>query len=644
MSDTKQHQKASKSPPDLEMIKSRVERPKKAVITAGMPYANGPLHLGHLAGAHIPADIHARWMKMLIGAENVLFVCGSDDHGTTTELSAMKEGVSPRALISKINSAQSETLQNYAVNTDVYSGTSDPECFPVQEKFAQDFMRKAVANKMLEKRSSMQWYDPQLKRFLQDRFVTGKCPNEHCENLRAYSDECETCGAKYDSSELLNPQSELSSATPELKETAHLWFDMWKVSETIREWVKTKKSSWRKGVFTESYSTVLPSISFNREHEDKYKSLKGQLAKHKSRYAPGKKQVLQFEDKLGMDGAIEILAGVGIATELVDGWAHRSITRDVNWGIHVPADIDPELVEKTLYVWPDSLLAPVSFTKQALTKKGQSPDTFKDYWCDPEAKIYQFLGQDNVYFYVVMQCAMWISMQEDIGKPPAKGDLQFTEVFGCHHLQINGNKMSKSTGNFFTGDELIHDNKYDADQIRYFLATLDLINNSSNFSIEALEERNKFLAGPMNAAFEKPISACHSKFGSVIPKGEIHEKIAVESPKIIQRYLGAMPKANYIVMLGAIENYARLINSQFSQFKPHDDRFPEEERNNALYSSFAVLKNIMIMLYPFVPNTMNRLRESLNLPESVFSVEELGRPIAAGHKIGEQGVYFPPVD
>ena len=105
-----------------------------------------------------------------------------------------------------------------------------------------------------------------------------------------------------------------------------------------------------------------------------------------------------------------------------------------------------------------------------------------------------------------------------------------------------------------------------------------------------------------------------------------------------------MQKANYIVLLGAIENYARLINSMFTQFKPHDDRFPEEERNNALFTCFYVLKNIMIMLYPFAPATMDKLRQSLNLAEEVFNLEELGKPIASGHKIGEQVEFFPPVE
>src|SRR5579884_777478 len=111
-------------PMDLESIKKRVYRPKKAVVTAGMPYANGPVHIGHLAGAHVPADIHARWMRMLIGAENVLFVCGTDDHGSTSELAAMQAGKPVREFIDAIHERQRQTLARYSVSLDAYSGTS----------------------------------------------------------------------------------------------------------------------------------------------------------------------------------------------------------------------------------------------------------------------------------------------------------------------------------------------------------------------------------------------------------------------------------------------------------------------------------------------------------------------------------------
>lgn len=628
-------------PPDIETLKSQVHRPKKAVVTAGMPYANGPLHIGHLAGAHIPADVFARWLRMLIGSENVLYVCGTDDHGSTSELSAIKNGKQVRQQIDELHAQQKSTLQRFNIGLDTYSGTSRPECFPFHEKNAQDIMRKLYRNKLLEKRISRQWYDPSLNRFLQDRFVQGKCPNPKCDNNAAYSDECDRCGSKFEPTDLREPRSTLSDAVPELRDTVHLWLNMWSVSEVLREWVQSKKGKWRIPVYNEVINTLLPALSFDNIHEPLYKELKASLPKHTGKYAPGKKIACQFESKTDLAVGRELLAKAGIPSAEVNSWAYRSVTRDVTWGIPIPTDIDPEMAGKTLYVWPDSLIAPVAFTQVALKEKGRNPEEVKDFWNDPEANVYQFLGQDNVFFYTVMQGAMWVGSQSDVTRMPVKGELQLTDIFGCFHLQVDGDKMSKSKGNFYTGDQLLDEKGYSNDQVRYYLAMLGLPEKASNFEFAALDERNKFLAGPMNAAFEKPISACNSKFGGKVPDGKLMEKVVSETHKIVQRYLKAMPRAEYGQLLFAIENYARQINSLFTQFKPHDDRAPEAERIDALYSCFFVLKNIMIMLHPFVPETMDRLRVSLRLGPEVFTVEQLATPIPAGHVIGEKGEYFP---
>ncbi|MFL5813037.1 MAG: methionine--tRNA ligase [Bdellovibrionia bacterium] len=630
-------------PTDVAGVLKQIKRPEKAVVTAGMPYANGPLHIGHLAGAHVPADIYSRWLGLLIGRKNVLFVNGTDDHGSTSEVAALKAGLPMREFIDGIHVKQRETLKRYSIGVDTYTGTSRPECFPAHKELAQDFIRKLYKNGMLEKRKSMQWYDTTLNRFLPDRYVKGKCPNPACDNESAYSDECDKCGSQYDPSQLGNPKSAISDSVPVMKETVHWWLDMWKVSDVLRVWIQSKEGTWRKPVLAEVLGTVLPTASFDAALEPQYKEMKAQLPKHKPRYAPGKKIALQFESKDEMNKGREMLKAQGIETALVDAWAHRSITRDVSWGIPLPVELDPDMAGKTLYVWPDSLIAPISFSKVALKESGRDPEMYAEFWRNPNAKVYQFLGQDNVFFYVIMQGAMWLGTQEDPMRLPQAGELQLTDIFGCFHLQVNGEKMSKSRGNFYSGDQLLEEKGYTADQIRYFLATLSLPEKASNFDFATLDERNKFLAGPMNAAFEKPISACHSKFGGKIPEGVLNEKVVQETLQVVRRYVKGMDRSEYSNLLGAIENYARSINSMFTQFKPHDDRFPEEARKNALYTCFYVLKNIMIMLYPFVPETMDRLRQSLRLPKEVFTIDELGKPIPGGHEIGEKLQYFPAV-
>jgi methionyl-tRNA synthetase len=630
------------TPPDIETLKKQTFRPKRAVVTGGMPYANGPIHLGHIAGAIVPPDIFARYMRMLIGKENVLYVTGTDDHGSTSELSAIKADKPIRNFIDEIHAQQMETMKSFDISMDVYSGTSREECFPIHKEVSQTFLRRLMKNGMLNKRVTLQWFDPKLNRFLQDRFVRGKCPNPKCDNEGAFSDECDKCGSQHNATDLTNPKSALSDATPELRETAHWWLDMWKVGDVLAQWIKSKERVWRSGPYLEAVNTVMPALCFANTHEPAYKDLKASLPAHKSKYAAGKKVMVQCERRANLDEAKKMLEAAGIPCEFVDGWANRSITRDVTWGIPVPEDFGPEAKGKTLYVWPDSLIAPISFSKVALKKQGRDPELVREFWQDPEARIYQFLGQDNVFFYTLMQGAMWLGTQDDPQRMPNKGEWQMSDVYSVYHLMVDGEKMSKSKGNFYTGDQLLKEKGYSADQIRYFVALLSLPEKSSNFDFGMLAERNKFLAGPMNAAFEKPISACNSKYDSKIPEGTLNPKVLEESTKMIQRYLKSMEKVEYATLLYAIENYARSINSMFTQFKPHDDRHPEDQRKDALFTCFYVLKNIMIMLYPFVPSTMEKVRQSLNLPENVFKVDELGIPIPAGHVIGQKQEFFPP--
>ena len=627
-------------PTDVASVLSQVKRPHRILVTAGMPYANGPLHLGHLAGAHLPADIYARYQGMVIGRDKVLFVCGTDEHGSTSEVAALAAGVPTREFVDAIHDKQKITLDRFAIGLDVYTGTSRPECFPTHSRICQAFLTKLYENGLLEKRTSRQWYDPKMQKFLPDRYVRGKCPNPKCGFDQAYSDECDRCGHQHEPTALIEPRSAISDATPEMRDTVHFWLNMWAVSETLRVWIQGKQKTWRQSVLSDVLDKVLPSLRFANEHEAAYKAIKDTLPKHKSKYAPGKQVVLQFPSKPELEQAIPLLTSHNIPCELVDEWGHRSITRDIAWGIPLPP-IDPELMGKTLYVWPDSLIAPISFSHVALTQQGRDPAESDEYWRHPDSRVVQFLGQDNVFFYVLMQGALWLGTQSDPHRLPVKGELQLTDIVGACHLMVSGEKMSKSRGNFYTGDQLLDDKGYSADQIRYYMALLGLSEKPSDFDFVKLDERNRFLAGPMNAAFERPISAAHSKFDGKVPDGKLLGSIVPDTVRIVQRYIKAMDRADFPSLLFEIENYARTVNSLFTQYKPHDDRHPEESRRDALFTSFYVLKNLMIMLYPFVPMTMERLRESLCLPETVFRIDELGVPIPGGHTLGHKQPYFP---
>jgi methionyl-tRNA synthetase len=627
--------------PDLATILRGLDRPARAVVTAGMPYANGPLHLGHLAGAHVPADIHARWLGLLVGRDNVLFVCGTDDHGSTSEFMAMSANRELPSVIAEVHGRQAETLARYSIGLDVYSGTSRPEMLPRHTALCHDMLRRMHANGLLEKRVTKQWYDPEVQRFLSDRLVRGRCPNPKCDNPDAYSDECDRCGHQHAAHELGNPRSAVSNATPELRDSAHLFLDMWPVSDLLKTWVESKQDTWRPLVIQQVIDTLRPSLRFAREHEATYKTLSA-LPAHKRKYAAGGQVVLQFESKPDLAAGQAALQASGIAAEVVDEWAKRAITRDTPWGVPIPADLDPELAGKTLYVWPDSLIAPISFSKIALEQSGRDPEQYAAFWCDPAARVFQFIGQDNIYFYVLMQGAMWLGSQVDATRMPVPGERQMTDVLAVFHLLVNGEKMSKSRGTFILANDLL--DKYAPDQIRYHLAHLGLADKPSSFELEKLDERCAFLGARMSSAFERPIAAAVSKFDGKVPAGTLIEDAEELTTRMVARYVKAMERATYASMLNELENYARTINSLLTKHKPYDDRLPEGPRRDALFTAFYLLKNLVIMLYPFVPSTMDRVRESLRLPPSLFRIDELGVPIAAGHEVGPVGQYFPAAD
>ncbi|HEY4220620.1 MAG TPA: class I tRNA ligase family protein, partial [Myxococcota bacterium] len=552
-----------------------------------------------------------------------------DEHGSTSEVAALKAGVPVQQLVSQMHDKQAKTLARYGIDLDVYAGTARPDTYPTHAAFCQEQLKKLHANGMLDKRTSKQWYDVEAKRFLPDRLVTGTCPR--CGAAGAYSDECDTCFSQYTPSELVDPKSAVSGSVPEMRDTTHWFLDMAKVQDPLLAFIKSKEKKWRPPVYRAVLELVSPALRFDKASEPAYLEVKAALPKHKQLTAPGKKVMLRFESRADLDKA---RAQLSFTTELADEWAHRSITRDIAWGIPVP-DVDPDLSGKTLYVWPDSLWAPISFSKVARADG-------EDFWRDPNARVVQFLGQDNVFFYVIMQGALWLGAQTDPQQLPHAGDLQMTDVVGAFHLLVNGEKMSKTKGNFYTGDQLLEERGYDADQIRYYLALLDLSEKGSDFDFKKLDERNRFLAGPLNASLERPISAAHSKFDGKVPDGKLLPEVEKATVRVVERYVKAMERADFSNLLSEhIENYARTINSLFTQHKPHDDRAPLEMRINALYSGFYVLKTLMIMLYPFAPATMNRVRESLRLPASVFALSELGTPIPAGHQLGDKQQYFP---
>ena len=274
----------------------------KYTVTAALPYANGPLHLGHIAGVYLPADIFVRFLRM--NQHDVAFICGSDEHGAAITLRAKKEGISPQEIVDKYNTLIGNAFQDFNISFDIFHRTSSP----IHHKTSQDFFLKLYEKGKFTEETSEQYYDQEYEQFLADRYITGACPK--CQNPNAYGDQCEKCGSDLSPTELINPVSTLSGKTPILKTTSHWYLPMANHEEWLREWIKE-----------------------------------------------GKLDGIQQHDPKAWRNQV-----IGQCMSWIDGGLHsRAMTRDLDWGVKVPL---PDADGKVLYVWLDAPIGYISATKQ----------------------------------------------------------------------------------------------------------------------------------------------------------------------------------------------------------------------------------------------------------------------------------------
>lgn len=210
-------------------------------ITAALPYANGPVHIGHLAGVYVPADIYVRYLRSR--KKDVLFVCGSDEHGVAITLRARKEGVTPQEIVDKYHTLIKDSFEKLGISFDIYSRTSNK----VHHETSSEMFKELYEKGVFEEKTSEQYYDEQSKQFLADRYIIGTCPN--CNYDQAYGDQCEKCGSSLSPSELINPRSALSGNKPVLKETTHWYFPMNDYEDWLRKWILEGHKEWKSNVY-----------------------------------------------------------------------------------------------------------------------------------------------------------------------------------------------------------------------------------------------------------------------------------------------------------------------------------------------------------------------------------------------------------
>ncbi len=313
---------------------------KRILVTSALPYANGPIHLGHLAGAYLPADIFVRYHRLK--GDDVIYICGSDEHGVPIMLRARSEGVSPQDIVDRYHELNKKSFEAFGMSFDYYGRTSSP----VHHKTSQDFFRVLADKNVFVLKTEKQLYDPEAKMFLADRFIVGTCP--YCGYENAYGDQCEKCGRSLSPSELLNPRSAVTNAKPILKETTHWYLPLAKFQKQLEEWIDTHKN-WKPNVL-------------------------GQVRSW-------------FNDGLA-DRAVtrDLPWGVPVPEDVAK-----------KYGVDASG--------KVLYVWFDAPIGYISATKEWAEKQGD-PDLWKTYWQNNETRLVHFIGKDNIVFHCLIFPAM----------------------------------------------------------------------------------------------------------------------------------------------------------------------------------------------------------------------------------------------
>ncbi|MBK9458492.1 MAG: methionine--tRNA ligase [Sphingobacteriales bacterium] len=542
--------------------------PQKYLVTSALPYANGPFHIGHIAGAYLSADIYVRWLRLC--NEDVVFVCGSDEHGAAITIQAKREGKTPRELIDLYHEQLKQGAARLGISFDIYHRTSDP----IHHQTSQDFFKVLYDKGVFIEKVSEQLYDETAQMFLADRYVKGTCPK--CGHDAAYGDQCEKCGSSLDPLDLINPVSTLSGSTPILRQTKHWYLPLGNYTEWVSQWIDEQQNTetWKKQVYKQCQSWI------------------------------------------------------------EQGLRDRAITRDIDWGVPVPL---PDAEGKVLYVWMDAPIGYISATKALL------PDTWQDYWQNPDTKLVHFIGKDNIVFH----CLIFPIMLH------AHGNFVLpTNVPANQFLNLEGEKLSTSRNyavwlldylNNFPGME---------DVLRYTLTAIMPETKDSDFSWKDLQTRNNSeLVAILGNLVNRVIVLLNKNFEGKIPDvlpdpRAIIEDAAFElrqyQKALHQNLNGYIHRYEFRNALQEILNVARVANKFLTDTEPWKLIKTNPDQAGAVLTICAeIIAYFAVYLEPFLPFSANKLRHWLLLSdEDIEAIKNNTFTMETGRRILNTNEYL----
>lgn len=570
---------------------------RRFLVTGALPYSNNRLHVGHIAGAYLPADIYVRYLRS--NGDDVRFICGSDDNGVAIEISAMKEGTTPAALSAKYNKMQFEAFDGLGIHFDIYGGTHQPEFVEMHNRLSQEFFKSIHDNGHFVKKKTEQLYDAQAGKFLPDRFVKGGCYHDKedgtpCGNPESYGDQCERCGHTIDSLQLINPISTITNTTPEKRETTHWYLKLGKFQGMLTDWFSITSLDWR--------STVTNFCL----------------------------------------GAIK------------KGLPERAMTRDLTWGVPVPLD-DPDAAGKVLYVWFDAPIGYVSFTAALCEREGRPWEDYKQWWQDPDCKIVHFIGEDNVVFHALIWPAMLLGTQYTAKEVDQLGAAyQPREERGFYQLPHNvvsnaflnikfpgkeEEKISKSRGTAVWIDEYLQ--TFDPDPLRYYLTINAPENQRTVWSFDDFIERNNNeLIATLGNFINRWQKIVTEHFDRKVPDSARAEDLERELLETIRSVPDAVAEdieaTRFKSALGRIMDAFRACNRYIDEREPWKTRKTDLERTAAtVHTCIQAVRTLGVVMEPFLPFAAEKIRMSLGVDASAWTWPHATDALPVGHALGD---------
>ncbi len=538
---------------------------KRTLVTTALPYANGPVHIGHLAGVYVPADIYTRYLRLQ--GRDVVMIGGSDEHGVPITIRARREGITPQDVVDRYHNLIKESFEGLGISFDIYSRTTSD----IHAETASEFFRHLYDNGQFVEKTSMQFYDEKGGRFLTDRDIVGECPVCHAQG--AYGDQCEKCGSSLSPTELINPRSAETGATPVLRETSHWYLPLDRWQPALEKWILEGHKEWRPNVYGQCKSWL----------------------------------------DLGLQP--------------------RAVTRDLDWGIPVPVE---GADGKVLYVWFDAPIGYISNTRELL------PDTWQKYWKDPESRIVNFIGKDNIVFHCIIFPSMLMAYGDGFQLPDNVPSNEF--------LNLEGDKISTSRNWAIWLHEYLADFPGKQDVLRYVLTANAPETKDNDFTWRDFQARNNSeLVAILGNFVNRAIVLTHKYFDGKVPAcGELNEtdlRVIEEVRKAVAEETACIEDFHFRDALKAAMEIARIGNRYLQETEPWKTAKTDMARTaTVLNTAVQICANLCIVFEPFLPFMSERLLRMLNGDKITWSMAGCFDLVPAGAQLGEPELLFEKIE